>query len=269
MTGEAQATVKTLRPMWGIKCPGALSALGAAILLTMGVGPAAAVSISTAGIELSLVIADISGGDPSGLAISGGVGLFDEGTVVQGGGRAKKRSDLSVSGDPSALGVGDGIFFDAGARSSAVGPAGLADTFSFNDGFITVNNASMSPLDVDFLLSYDLAGTASVNAPDMEAGFARAAGSLRSSLGVMLDLVAEADSILGPLSKTVVSTLPFTRRFGPMQSDTFHVTADAEASSASLAPIPLPPALPMLAAAVASLAAVALRRRPRFGWNMR
>ena len=269
MTGEAQAIIKTSRPM-RIRRAGALSAFGVAVLMAMGPGPAAAVSISTAGIELSLVITDISGGDPAGLAITGGVGLFDEGKVVQGGGRGKHRSNLSVSGDPGALGVGDGIFLDAGARSSAVGPAGLADTFSFNDGFLSVNNASTSALDVDFLLSYDLRGTTSVGVPDKEAGFARAAGSLGSGLtGVMLDLFAEADSILGPLSKTVVSTLPFSRRFGPMQSDTFYVTADAEASSASLAAIPLPPALPMLAAAVAGLVAVARRRRPRFGQSMR
>jgi hypothetical protein len=193
------------------------------------------------------------------------VALFNEGKVVQGGGRGSHQSNLSVSGDPNTLGVGDGIFLDAGARTSAVGPAGLADTFSFNDGFVTVNNRSTSALDVDFLLSYDLRGTTSVDVADKEAGFARAGGSLRSGLtGVMLDLFAEADSILGPLSETIVSTLPFSRRFGPMQSDTFYVTADVEAQGASLAAIPLPPALPLLVTAVAGLAAVARGRRPRF-----
>ena len=237
----------------------------ATLLVCVLVGPAAAVTVSEADADLMFVLKKIHAAEPGGIEVGAAAALNDQGTLENPGGHARSNYDVGVIGDPLNIGIGDGVRLGSGASTSAIGPSGLGDAFTYTDGAITIRNNSSERARLKFVARFDLSTAAGVDVPDLEAGYARASVGLESATsGVLFHAASEADTVFGPLTDGLRDRLKVTLRLGPGETETLYLVADSESQSASLAAVPVPPALALLLGALGGLAALARRggRRP-------
>jgi hypothetical protein len=111
-----------------------------------------------------------------------------------------------------------------------------------------------------------MSALALVDDPGAEYGYGRSFIGLESgSAGTLFQAMAEADSALGPREDSVLDRLKLTLNVRPGTTETFHLVADSEGSAASVAPVPVPPAIAGLLAALGALVAVRLRRARQVG----
>lgn len=234
----------------------------AACLIACVPASAGAVSLGYSEAGLSFTLVGMSAPGAPGVEIGAAVGLADQGRFENPGGTANGGYELAVLGNPAAIGIGEGLELGSSARTSAVGPSGLADAFTYTDGVLSLRNTSDTRVRLDFALSFDLSATASAQAPQEEAAFSRAAiGVLSATHGALFRAAAEADTVFGPLADMILDSLAFSLRLRPQQTETLYLTADTEASAASLATIPVPPALVLLLGGLGGLALLARRAR--------
>lgn len=229
-----------------------------------GALPSSAVSVGHASGALQLTLDRIRADDAAGLSITASGGLWDQGRTATPGSIADGSHTITPSGAPLSLGIGDGLRLGSGAWTSATGPYGLGDSFTHVNGLLSITNNSGSDARLRFTLGYDLTASAKVADPGAELAYGRSFIGLESARsGMLFQAASEADSIFGPQNDSLLDIWTLRLNMAPGASETYYLYADSEASSASLVPVPLPPALGAMGAALAALAALALpRRRP-------
>ena len=150
----------------------------ATLLVCVLAGPAAAVTVSEADADLMFVLKKIYAAELGGIEVGAAAALNDQGTLENPGGHARSDYDVGVIGDPLNIGIGDGVRLGSGASTSAIGPSGLGDAFTYTDGAITIRNNSSERARLKFVARFDLSAAAGVDVPDLEAGYARASVGL-------------------------------------------------------------------------------------------
>ena len=161
-------------------------------------GPAAAVSIGLADAHLQLTLKRIKAGDPGALQIGASVGLADQGRQASPGSTAASDYDIGVLGNPLSLGIGDGLELGSTSRSSAVGPLGLADLFTYTDGILSITNSSDERARLRFSVAYDMSALASVGDPGAEYGYGRSFIGLASESGRSVSSRGRGGQRVGP-----------------------------------------------------------------------
>jgi hypothetical protein len=220
-------------------------------------GPGGAVTVSEADANLMFLLKKVQGAERGAIKVGAAAALNDQGTLENPGGNARSDHAVGVIGDPLNIGFGDGVRLASGAWTAAIGPSGLGDAFAYTDGAISIRNASGERARLKFVASFDLSTAAGVEVPDLEAGYARASVGLESaSFGVLFHAASEADTVFGPVTDGLRDRLKVTLRLDPGEADTLYLVADTESQSASLAPVPVPPALALLLGALGALAAL-------------
>jgi hypothetical protein len=240
---------------------------GPGLGLALVASGAQAVPIGQSSAEIHLLFAGVSEGQAAGASVIGGAFETDAAAEASPGGAAESRLSLDPEGRPIPLSAGDAVSLHVEASARAVGPAGLSDAFVLSDGFVTATNETALTIDLEFLVSFEVATDATVADPGLEIADAFAAVSLASaSGGLLFGVAAEADSAFGPVSDELAAALlPFSLSLDPFGTDTLSLTADAEATAASVAPppgvspIPGPSPLVLL---LTGLCAIASCRRP-------
>lgn len=218
----------------------ALPALGATLAQTSGVFTLEAVGDVPAGISITAF-------DPVLDTASAADGPLSD-TAASADGFTTSDTDEADFGDLSAAAIAD---------TTGGGEAGSAFAESFVELPLFVQNTTDDFLTVSGLLTYDLSATVTIDDPSVDQASAGLLlefvilGDVVFSEQVFADAGMTEDSAVGEF--LIPLTLP--GNFGAEVS----LVAGATASSSDVSPVPLPAGLPLLAAALAGLAA--LRRR--------
>lgn len=238
--------------------------LGLALVLGSAGAPAQATAIYAASASAVLTIQSIDGGDLTDLVIEGSAEITDENSVFAGNAAANTDGSATPSGS-TALGVGGSVNLLAMTDGSA-DPVGSASSFFFTDSEIEIENLSADDaFEIDFLLAYTLSAQADVD--NLISEFASALATVAveiETVGLLPEIVLQADTGLGLPGGDVTDTLTFTVLVEPGESDTVNLLADTEGqATAADAPVvvdvPAPAALPLFLVALAGLA-IARRR---------
>ena len=229
-----------------------------------GAPRASAVSVGYASSGLQLTLDRIRADDAAGLQITASGNLWDEGRQATPGSTSDGSHAIAPFGNPLALGIGDGLGLGSSAWTSTTGPKGLSDSFTYVDGLLSITNDSSTRARLRFTLGYDLTASATVARPEAELAYGRSFVGVESARsGMLFQAASEADSVFGPQKDNLLDIWTLRLTVAPGASETYYLYADLEASSASLVPVPVPPALGLMAVALGVLAALTFSRRPR------
>lgn len=231
---------------------------------------AAAVGISEAAI--SLTYEGISSGSPGDAAVAGVAGVLRQQTDFDPGGSAVVVDQSSPSAQTS-LAPGEEVRADVEGGAAAAGPFTLSAASIYSAAALSATNLTTSELTLMFSLDFDLFSEVSVGDPASELAIAFSYVAIElfendTDPGTLIfEAKTEADSDFGPLfdgasgSTFPPSSLQFPLTLGPEQSRTFLISAIVDVVGASVAPIPLPAASPLLGFALSLLGAVGIARR--------